>query len=333
MTAFALLGAGVIGTIHASNMASHPDYELLHVIDPEIERARKLCVQFGGAPGVDQNQALEDRQVDAVVIASSTSAHAKQVKACAKAGKTFLCEKPIADNLQEAIACTITVEETNTVALMGFNRRLDRDYRLLFDRVHENRIGKVEMIRIVSRSFKAPAPETVPFSGGMIREKGTHFFDLTSWISGLEPREVYSAGACLIDKGFTAYGEVDTASLIVRLENDALVSLEFSRRAVYGQDEWIEINGSEGMLQCGRPKKGSTIQYTKSGVLTDGIHSEWYEQFKPTYAKELELLASASLNQEVNHATLREGLRAQAVAEAALQSMTENRPIEIKKIW
>ena len=167
----------------------------------------------------------------------------------------------------------------------------------------------------------------------MIREKGTHFFDLASWISGLDPFEVFAAGAYLIDKGFEAYGEVDTASLIVRLENDALVSLEFSRRAVYGQDEWIEINGSDGMLQCGRPKKGSTIQYTKSGVLTDGIHSEWYEQFKPTYAKELELLASASLNQEVNHATLREGLRAQAVAEAALQSMTENRPIEIKKVW
>ena len=95
-------------------------------------------------PGVDQNQALEDRQVDAVVIASSTSAHAEQVKACAKAGKAFLCEKPIADSLQEAIASTITVEETNTVALVGFNRRLDRDYRLLFNRLHENQIGKVK---------------------------------------------------------------------------------------------------------------------------------------------------------------------------------------------
>ena len=99
------------------------------------------------------------------------------------------------------------------------------------------------------------------------------------------------------------------------------------RMQIYGQ----RIQGQYATYLV--TKKGSTIQYTESGVLTDGIHSEWYEQFKPTYAKELKLLASASLKQEENHASLRDGLRAQAVAEAALQSMTENRPIEIEKIW
>ncbi len=42
------------------------------------------------------------------------------------------------------------VEESGVVALMGFNRRLDQDYRSMFDRVREGKIGKVEMIRITS---------------------------------------------------------------------------------------------------------------------------------------------------------------------------------------
>lgn len=335
MIGFALLGAGVIGNIHAHNIALHPDYKLIHVIDPISERANELSERFGGYPGADINRALEDDGVDIVIIASSTLVHADQVIACAKARKDFLCEKPIANSLEETIACTREVEESGVVALMGFNRRLDQDYRSMFDRVREGKIGKVEMIRITSRTFnfKSPEPETVHFSGGMMREKGTHFFDLATWISGAEPIEVYAAGSCLIDKNYEKFGEVDTASIIIRLDNDALVSLEFNRRAIYGQDEWMEVAGSEGMLQCGRKKTGSMLQYTKSGILMDRINSQWYEQFKPTYALQLDQLVAASLKQGKVHATLIDGLKAQAVAEAAIQSISEKQPIIIQKVW
>ena len=59
---------------------------------------------------------------------------------------------------------------------MGFNRRLDHEYRFLYERVREGQIGKVEMIRITSRSFKASDPSTVTFSGGMIRAKTNALF-------------------------------------------------------------------------------------------------------------------------------------------------------------
>jgi len=81
------------------------------------------------------------------------------------------------------------LEESGVVALMSFKRRLDQDYRSMFDRVREGKIGKVEMIRIISRTFnfKSPKPKTVHFSGGMMREKGTHLFEFATWISGAEP--------------------------------------------------------------------------------------------------------------------------------------------------
>ena len=109
-----------------------------------------------------------------------------------------------------------------------------------------------------------------------MKEKGTHLFEFATCISGAEPIEVYAAGSCLIDKIFEKFGEVDTPSIIIRLDNDALVNLEFSRRVIYGQDEWMEVAGSEGMLQCGRKKTGSMLQYTKSGILMDRINSQWY---------------------------------------------------------
>ena len=59
------------------------------------------------------------------------------------------------------------LEESGVVALMSFNRRLDQDYRSMFDRVREGKIGKVGMIRITSRTFnfKSPKPKTVHFYG------------------------------------------------------------------------------------------------------------------------------------------------------------------------
>jgi myo-inositol 2-dehydrogenase/D-chiro-inositol 1-dehydrogenase len=333
MVGFALFGAGVIGTIHARNIALHPEYQLIHVVDSMPDKAKKLTEMHGGTPGMEIDQALEDERVDVVIIGSSTSAHEAQVLACAKAGKAFLCEKPISDSLEGALHCIKAVEEAGIATAMGFNRRLYYDYQSVFDRVRTGQIGKVEMIHVVSRTNKAPIPETIPFSGGMIREKGTHFFDMASWISELDPVEIYAAGACLIDKRFVEYGQVDTASLVLRLEDDVLVSLDFSLRAIFGQDELIEIVGSEGMLQCGRQRSGNTFLYTEGSIATEGVQHSWYEQFKQTYSQELDALVATVTQSAPAHATLRDGLRAQAVAEAAIQSISQNQPVKIEKVW
>ena len=65
----------------------------------------------------------------------------------------------------------------------------------------------------------------------------------------------------------------------------------------------------------------------------DRINSQWYEQFKPTYALQLDQLVAATLKQGKVHATLIDGLRAQAVAEAAIQSISQNQPVKIEKVW
>ena len=333
MVGFALFGAGVMGTIHARNVGLHPNYQLIHVVDPVIDGAQKLTEQFGGTPSSTVDSALEDDRVEVVIIASTTSVHEEQVLACVEAGKAFLCEKPISDSLEGALNCVRVARDSGIVTAMGFNRRLNYEYRSIYDRVKAGQVGKVEMIHIISRSIKAPPPETLSASGGMIREKGTHFFDLASWIAASDPQEIYAAGACLIDKRFADYGEVDSASLVMRLENEALVSFNFSRRAVFGQDELVEVVGSEGMLQAGRKPEGTTLFYTESAISKEGISHFWYEQFKQTYTDELDMLVASLTESTPVHATLRDGLKAQAVAEAAIQSIAENRPVTIQKVW
>ena len=65
----------------------------------------------------------------------------------------------------------------------------------------------------------------------------------------------------------------------------------------------------------------------------DRINSQWYEQFKPTYALQLDQLVAATLKKGKVHVTLIDGLKAQAVAEAAIQSISQTRPVKIEKVW
>ena len=333
MTCFAVIGAGTIGTVHARNIAAHPDFTLRYVIDRDLARAEGLAREAGAQADRSPDAALGDGTVDAVIVASSTSAHEEHVLACAAAGKAFICEKPVSDSLPGAVACVEAAARAGVVAAMGLNRRLDPDMRELSERIRDGAIGQVESVHVVSRSASPPPPESVPFSGGMIREKGAHFYDLACWFAGSEPVEVYATGTCLIDPRLGDHGDVDTAALVVRFESGALATFQFGRRTAYGQDEMVEVFGSEGMLTAGRKRAGTVDLYRGSRVAGSGIVADTYAQFAASYVEELEVFARAVAGEGPVHTTLADGLRAQAIAEAALISMQKGRAVGLDRVW
>ncbi|HEX6156650.1 MAG TPA: Gfo/Idh/MocA family oxidoreductase, partial [Burkholderiales bacterium] len=91
MTDIAQFGAGRIGQIHAANIAAMKDVRLRYVIDVNAEAAQKLAARYG-AKVVSEREAFADREVGAVLIASSTDTHARLAIAAARAGKAIFCE-------------------------------------------------------------------------------------------------------------------------------------------------------------------------------------------------------------------------------------------------
>src|SRR6476660_3242398 len=71
--------------------------EVLAVTSRRRERAEALAGQFGIPRVYDRlEELLEDRDIDAVYIATPPYAHHPQTLAAAEAGKNILCEKPLA---------------------------------------------------------------------------------------------------------------------------------------------------------------------------------------------------------------------------------------------
>jgi myo-inositol 2-dehydrogenase/D-chiro-inositol 1-dehydrogenase len=333
VVSFALIGAGVIGRVHARNIAARPDARLCWVVDNDAPRGEALANAHGARFAASVDEMLADRAVQVVVIGSSTDVHEIHLLASVRAGKAVLCEKPIADSLDRARNCLDAARAANVIAAVGFNRRFDEQHRAVHDRIRAGEIGAVETVHIVSRSSEATPPAAAHRAGGMLREKGTHFYDLAHWMAGSEPVEVYAAGGCLFDRGYGAFGDVDTAALTLRFASGALATFNFSRRTSYGYDETIEVFGSKGMLQSCRQRPRGVSLYRGEKVIDDGIYPTWYERFAPTYVAELDAVIAAVRSGAPVQPGLVDGMRAQAVAEAAVASLTEGKPVGIANTW
>jgi myo-inositol 2-dehydrogenase/D-chiro-inositol 1-dehydrogenase len=330
----ALFGAGTIGRVHARNVAAHANCELRYIVDQDLGRAEALAQAHGGRAVADIAPALADKAVDAVIVASSTSAHNAHLSAVIAAGKPVLCEKPIADDLGDARHCADAAAAAGLIAATAFNRRYDTSHRAVHDRIRAGEIGKVELIHIVSRTqAPPPPPASVRFSGGMLREKGSHHYDLAAWMAGAEPVEVFAAGDCLVDPGYADYGDLDTAALTLRFDSGAIATFSFSRRTAFGYEEMLEVFGSEGMLESRRQPRTGVALYKGGSIIEDGLHAGWYDRFGPTYEAELDAFLAAIEKRDAPYATLRDGLRAQAVAEAAIRSVRERKMVPIERIW
>ncbi|CAM3795218.1 Gfo/Idh/MocA family oxidoreductase [Tsukamurella ocularis] len=331
MQRIALIGAGFMGSRHAANLAAHPEVDLVAVCDADGERAAAVARRYGARATTDPVEVFDRRRVDAVLVASSTDTHAAHLRRAADAGTAVLCEKPIDLSLDRAVAAARYAHERRCRAMIGFNRRFDRDHAELKGLVDAGEIGEVALLQLTSRGPAVPPLEYIVVSGGQMRDQAVHFFDLARWIAGAEPTEVYAAGSALADPRIAAYDDVDTAAITLRLTTGALVQIDCARRTGYGYDERIEVLGAHGMAESGRHRTSSVVRYVDGAGRTAGMHPGWLERVLPTYAAELEHFVDALETGAPFGPGLVDGLRAQAIAEAATRSLASRRgePVEL----
>jgi myo-inositol 2-dehydrogenase/D-chiro-inositol 1-dehydrogenase len=331
MQRFALLGAGFIGSVHAANLAAHPDVDFRFVFDVDQDRAKALAVKHGARAAADLEEVFASAAIDAVFIASSTDTHAAHLRRAAKAGVAVLCEKPIDLDLGQARETAAFAAKHAVPVMVDFNRRFDRDYAELKRIVDAGEIGDVELIQLTSRGPAMPPLSYIATSGGQMRDQTVHFFDLVRWLTGADPVEVFATGSALAEPRLAEYGDVDTSVVSLRLPGGALVQIDCVRRTGYGYDERIEIMGSAGMAKAGRHRVGAVSRYYSGNVVDDGMHPGWFERVQPTYAAALAHFVAALEKGKAADGgsavtpSLEDGLKAQAIAEAATLSLRTGR--------
>ncbi|MCB0214176.1 MAG: oxidoreductase, partial [Anaerolineae bacterium] len=208
-------------------------------------------------------------------------------------------------------------------------RRFDPNHLSAREAVQNGDIGKLEMMHLTARGPQPPPISYVKVSGGQFRDQTIHFFDLACWIADEDPVEVYATGAALVDPAIGEAGDVDTSMLILTMASGALCHIDNSRRSDYGYDERIEVFGSKGMVQSRRKPIRDVSLYTGTKVVSDGLHAGWYERMEPSFVLALDAFISSLEGNDTPYPTLMDGLKAQFIAEAAVESLQKHQPVKI----
>jgi len=322
----AVIGAGFIGKVHAKCIHENPRTRISSVYDINAEASKLLAVKYSTKHATSLDDAIEE--ADLAIIGTPTITHGDIARLCIKKRTPFLCEKPLDIDLQSAMLTARLAEQAGVFAGMGMNRRFDAQYRILHEAIGSGDLGKVEIILMTSRTQALPPVEYIAKSGGQLRDKGAHWFDLLCWLTRERPREIFVHGNCLIDKRFAEHGDVDTATISIEMESGALCQMNFSRRTAYGYDERVEIAGSTGMIQACPPIPINVQHFRGDKITQCGLHPDWYSRIQGTYPTQLDSLVDA-VEGKGEFPTLIDGLVAETIARAGNQSLEQRMPMAI----
>jgi myo-inositol 2-dehydrogenase / D-chiro-inositol 1-dehydrogenase len=329
MIKFAVLGCGRIGRMHAINLARHPRAELTWVFDVAGSAAASVAEATGARLARDADEALAAKDVDAVLIASSTNTHLDLLERAVEAGKAVLCEKPIDLDLAKVDACWERIKDRNATIMTGFNRRFDPSFRALRDRVGQGEIGKLEQLVITSRDPSPPPVAYIEVSGGMFRDMTIHDFDMARYLMG-EIVSVFAVGANLVEPAIKSAGDIDAAMIILESADGALCHINNSRRCTYGYDQRIEVFGELGMLQAANQRPTSIQAWgTRATEAKDRVLDFFIERYTPAYLAEINHFVDCCERGVTPLAGYREGREALRLADAALESTTSGRSVRL----
>ena len=124
MINFTLLGAGRIGKMHAKIISDHPDANLVNVYDVNQEFAAQVASDNNANTAKSAVDAVNDENVDAVLIASATPTHTEYLIMSTKVNKPVLCEKPIDLDINKVNECRDKIAGSKNLIQIGFNLSL-----------------------------------------------------------------------------------------------------------------------------------------------------------------------------------------------------------------
>jgi myo-inositol 2-dehydrogenase/D-chiro-inositol 1-dehydrogenase len=328
-----LFGCGRIGHMHAELLALRvPDASLTAVYDAVPELAARTGAALGArvAPSVDD--ILDDHDIDAVAICSSTDTHVELIVRAAGAGKAIFCEKPISLDLAEVTQALDAVDAAQAILQIGFNRRFDPAHRSVRDAVARGDLGALRLVRISSRDPSPPPLEYVAVSGGIFLDMTGHDFDMARFVTGSEVVEVYAQGSVQITPEIARYGDVDVAVVQLAHANGVFTVIDNSREAIYGYDQRVEAFGSGGLAASDNVPVHGAIVRNAAGTQTAPLPYFFIERYEQSYIDEWSSFVSAVRRERAPEVSGVDGRAVLVIGLAARQSLHEHRPVLVSEI-
>jgi len=271
------IGVGGRGFDHLKQFAKMDDVNIVAVADASEEKRNRAKTAAARARLCqDFRQLLEQKDVDAVVIATPDHWHAIPALLACQAGKDVYVEKPLGHNIREGRAMVNAARTYNRVVQVGTQQRSGPHWVEAIERIKAGELGKVSLVRAWNcwdlKSIHAdmgnppdsnpppgldydqwlgPAPKR-PFnprhydfyfyyfwdySGGMLSAWGVHLFDVVTWAMGPTIKSVTTTGGKFVFKD--ARETPDTAAVVFECPDYVFT---YELRHGNGKSPWSEMD-------------------------------------------------------------------------------------------
>ncbi|MFG3094122.1 Gfo/Idh/MocA family protein [Streptomyces sp. NPDC048202] len=269
MVGYAFMGAAHSqGWRTAARVFDLPREPVLSVLCGRDDAAvRAAAEQHGWAATETDWRALIARDdVDLVDICTPGDSHAEIALAALAAGKHVLCEKPLANTVEEAEAMAAAAEEAyerGQLAMVGFNYRRVPAVALARRMITDGRLGTVRHVRVSYLQDWLVDPE-FPLTwrlrketagSGALGDLGAHVIDVAQYLAGEKLAGVSALTETFVrqrpvPEGGSGPVTVDDATVFTgRFTSGALGSFEATRYATGRKNALrIELNGERGSL-------------------------------------------------------------------------------------
>jgi predicted dehydrogenase len=215
-----------------------------------VAKAADYARERGLALHDSYEKVLADPRVDAVVLATPHTQHARQVVAAARAGKHVFTEKPLALTLESARAAVRACEKAGVTLAVGYNWRFQPALQEVRRMLEDGRLGKLlhlegnfcgPSVYRVSRDHWRQARREGP--GGGMTGRGVHTLDAYLYLAGHVASVHAQSSRRALD-----YGIDDTTSMLLTFAGGAtgylstvIATAETWRMQVFGTKGWVEV--------------------------------------------------------------------------------------------
>lgn len=240
-------GCGGRGSSHVSEWTSQEKVQVTYLIDPDKSQSAKKAEAVEGRQKtkpkevIDIRKALEDKELDAVSVATCNHWHSLITVWACQAGKDVYVEKPISHNVFEGRKCVEAAKKYNRVVQHGTQSRSSLSFHRAIAAAHSGKYGQVTVSRgsaskpgkgrssIGFRPFITPpsgfdynlwcGPAPMQpfhenlhpynwhyfwdFGNGEIGNQGVHQMDIARWgiKGGTLPTKIWSLGGRFLSDG------------------------------------------------------------------------------------------------------------------------------------
>ena len=320
----ALVGCGGRGNDLAVNFAKRGDCAFAYLCDVDTRRSADLAKRLDGTqpkpPQLlqDFRQALEDKAVDAVVVATPDHWHALATIWACQAGKDVYVEKPPSHSCWEGGKMVEAARKYHRIVQVGLQGRSAPYVRAARQYIAEGKLGRVHLCRVFNMKewgnahlakdsnpppglnwdmWNGPAPEAPynstahhywnhlwRYSGGDIINDGIHQLDLARWVVGVDyPSSVYGTGGRYDSTGAA---ETPDTQIVTYQFPKMVMTFELTLYTPYMHKIAPVIRQSKEMFPFW-PQCATRIEiYGSSGVMYLARHGGGWQVFGPPKLQE-----------------------------------------------